>query len=81
MGTKIQHPHPPPKEKKPSPPMHVASTPWLQEFFLHTYILCHFWPRLIVGTKQWVNITTKPKSSNILDESWFFRLMVCQTLH
>jgi hypothetical protein len=47
--TKIQHHHPPPKERNLSPQVHAASHHWLQENILPTCVLCHFWGRLMAG--------------------------------
>ncbi len=47
---KIQHPHPCPIRKKIRVPwVHAASPHWLQEKNVCTYVLCHFWPRLMEG--------------------------------
>jgi hypothetical protein len=43
--TKIQQQHPPPK--KSDPKVHAASTHWPQEILLLTFVLSHFWPRLM----------------------------------
>jgi hypothetical protein len=43
--TKIQQAHPLPK--KSDPRVHAASTHWWQEILLLTFVLCHFWPRLM----------------------------------
>jgi len=44
---------PPPQKKKKHTRapliIHVASRHWLQECFLPTRVLCHFWPGLMVG--------------------------------
>jgi len=48
--------HVPPKEKKNLNPwgqrVHAAWPHCLQELFLSTYVLCHFWPRLVVWAQS-----------------------------
>jgi hypothetical protein len=47
--TKFQHSTLSLKEKEPRPPwVDVTSPHWLQEYFLPTYVLCHFW--VYIGT-------------------------------
>jgi hypothetical protein len=55
--------------------------PWcLLPHLLGYNVLCHFWPRLMVGVELWVNILTDEKRSNILNQSCVFKVMVKQIL-
>jgi hypothetical protein len=49
---KSKHPHPLTKETW----VHAASPHWLQDFFLPTRVLCHFWCRLMEGA--WTSRTS-----------------------
>jgi len=70
----------PQKNENSSPLTHVTSPLWLQECFLHTCVLFHFWPTWITRAKLKMHIIIKQKI-HILNQSWFFELAVYSTSH